>query len=105
AHDRRDVLELHERPSLEAELGDESPVGSEQLRRLARLIVIQLLDRGTLSRTTDERPTRVREAGNEKHPECAGQINPTHEARMSRAKSRAFGFAGGFGDAVLLLRH
>ena len=51
--------------------------------------------------------TPLPEAGGEEHPEDAGQVHPTHEARMPRAKSGTFRFgaAAGFADAVLLLRH
>ena len=58
-------VDLDQRASLEPELGDEASVGRVELRRLARLVVLERVDRRTPPGATDHRPARVAEAGAE----------------------------------------
>ena len=64
-HERRDLVDLDERAALEPELGDEAAVGRVELRRLARLVLVEHLDRRTRAGAADERPARVAEADGE----------------------------------------
>ena len=60
--DLGDLVDLHERPPLEAELGDEASVDSVELRRLVRRVLGEVFDRRALVAATDQRPAGVEDA-------------------------------------------
>src|SRR5882757_5483817 len=64
-HDLRDLVDLHQRSALEAELGYEPSVSSVELRRLVGRVLGETLYRRALISATDESPRRIDPAGGE----------------------------------------
>src|SRR5215212_9195500 len=62
AHDLGDLADLGDRPALQTDLGHEPAVDGEELRRLARHVPLEHVDRGAAATGTDEGPARVDEA-------------------------------------------
>jgi hypothetical protein len=63
ADDRRDLPERDQGPALEADLGEESPIGGVELGGLPGGVVLEDVDRRTLPTAADERPRPVGHAG------------------------------------------
>ena len=86
--ERRDLVDLQQRASLEPELGDEAAVDRVELRRLAGLVLIEHGDRGTGAGSADERPARKAEAYDECEAEREADGEPAQELRVPSTKLR-----------------
>ena len=64
-HDLGDLVDLDERPPLQAELGDEASVDRVELRGLVRRVLGEDFDRRALVTATDQRPAGVEDANTE----------------------------------------
>src|SRR5690606_434574 len=73
ADDLRDVLDLHQRAALEADLGQEAAVGGVELGGLVRRVVVEDRRRGAGAAAADERPAGEERAGCEGRAGGAGE--------------------------------